>query len=1408
MLARRLWPWLSRGSRHAGQSNTKPASAPHPKGVVERIEKSVLSGWAALPDGRIGNLEIRLGGQALPIAVRRLERLDVAQALKLPPDGRYGFEAPLTPLLWARVPDGMNAKLSVAVDGQELARSFMLSNQALNSGDGDTVPATPGAGSSAIGAIENRRALVVSGWLAETLGQGQPLALWAAGQAVQAATWLSPPTTQPLDSDRRVTRFELELPPDIWREGIGNGPIELRLLAGGTDLAGSPWTIDTTALGEEAALQARAQAAMAAADVVHDPGRRQHRELLLLEHAIEAPSLKALSAGQLAHVVELARRYAVNLPALPALGTGPGAGPQPLAEVPASTIAHWAAVRRLHAALDVHGHLPWQQFAAEYAAASGSEEKRLLLLSAMPTLCAQQQIDELAEMVKPAVMALMSASEDVCNLSVAMLLQANSAPGDEVSSLFWRVRDRIDKGWLNTECLADATRVVIARQRRGELGATHAETSLYAVMVALQRYGEDHASRLNDRHLQACMWALTEHAPLLSDYHGAEVVELAIRLYGMQPGFWRQSNAKDALHPLLSMARDFFRTIEAALNRWAPQTPPPLAEVGGPLDFFVRLRNRDAESLLRQMAQALALQASPHADAAPALQAAVSLLERSAPEELVRFAAFPGQPLDIGQRPAATLARQVKAMDATRRSFRESTREFAWASLRKSLAAGESPHQPNRRAEAAQEVHAAIETLASREHGWEGLSIAASAWLAWRDADVSSPGATAGLARLFSHAIEEADPTAAPPAPVTDALHALGTAQARRFDAELAPILAHAQQALRQRFPHCLPAIDAALATRDTLLQCPHALADTLVVVYSCCKYLPTRIPKLRDTWLQSLKAIGVPYLALVGGGNNRIDGDVLALDVSDAYEDLPAKTLAMIEWVFHHTNFQRLYKIDDDCYVHAEKLFADGRHRPYHCHGRLLYREPGSTDRRWHQGKSTSERARHALDKSPEPSIYADGGSGYNLSRFAMASILNARHTPRGERLVRSSFMEDKLVGDLLALGGIEADGRDYPTLIRRRTHAGGIAVNMVENTFLPSTASPTVMAHLDGVEEMDSVHAGRLGSALRPARIWPTYTAPKLGFNTNQLELLSPTARLAHLAAAPVIVVAVARNERTLLPHFLAHYRHLGAGHFVIVDNLSDDGSREWLLAQPDVTLYSADTDYRHSHFGVTWQEAVLGAHGLGRWAVLADIDEFLVYRGSSTRPLPTLAGELQAQGADAALVLMVDMYPQGDLDEADFATTDPFEAAGCHDQRPLLHWRLGAGAYSNSDNYLSALRHRLIPDSAPNMYTSQKVALLRYRPWMRLSEGLHCASGVSRSRERLAFAHFKYHRGFREKVMQEIARKQHFDNASEYRRYMNMLSEAGGRFFDPALSQHYQGADALLDMLEKQLGPAVRA
>jgi glycosyltransferase involved in cell wall biosynthesis len=277
-------------------------------------------------------------------------------------------------------------------------------------------------------------------------------------------------------------------------------------------------------------------------------------------------------------------------------------------------------------------------------------------------------------------------------------------------------------------------------------------------------------------------------------------------------------------------------------------------------------------------------------------------------------------------------------------------------------------------------------------------------------------------------------------------------------------------------------------------------------------------------------------------------------------------------------------------------------------------------------------------------------------------------------------------------------------------------------------------------------------------------------------------------------VLVVCVVRNERAMLPHFLAHYRRLGAAHFVFVDNGSDDGTRDWLLAQPDVVLYAADTDYRDSHYGVAWQQAVLAAHALGKWVVVADADELLLYRDCETRTLPAVVRELARQGHDAAQVLMLDMYPRGALRDTDFARVAPATAANWFDRTPLLRWHLGAGLYSNTSNWLSALRHRLIPHSPPNAFTAQKTALFRYRPWLRLSEGLHYAAGAMLAPEPLFFGHYKYHAGFREKVLREIERKQHFDGASEYAHYLHMVGADDATLFDADISVRLDGSGSL--------------
>ena len=75
----------------------------------------------------------------------------------------------------------------------------------------------------------------------------------------------------------------------------------------------------------------------------------------------------------------------------------------------------------------------------------------------------------------------------------------------------------------------------------------------------------------------------------------------------------------------------------------------------------------------------------------------------------------------------------------------------------------------------------------------------------------------------------------------------------------------------------------------------------------------------------------------------------------------------------------------------------------------------------------------------------------------------------------------------------------------------------------------------------------------------------------------------RTATLPAQPILLLSTMRNERIRLPYFLAYYRRLGIDHFLIVDNGSDDGTREYLADQPDVSVWSATAGYKQSRFGM---------------------------------------------------------------------------------------------------------------------------------------------------------------------------------------------------------------------------------
>lgn len=607
-----------------------------------------------------------------------------------------------------------------------------------------------------------------------------------------------------------------------------------------------------------------------------------------------------------------------------------------------------------------------------------------------------------------------------------------------------------------------------------------------------------------------------------------------------------------------------------------------------------------------------------------------------------------------------------------------------------------------------------------------------------------------------------------------------------------APALHQPARRLAQR-KTLLPSVLAVLERLDlpgiTQLNAPiegSALFDTIVIVFSCAPYLDTRIPALRTGWLSLLEELGVPYLVMVGDGDGTRYGDTVHLDAPDDYEGLPQKTLAAIKWVHDNTAFGHMLKIDDDCFLNAPLFFNSLSYRKFDYYGRRLHRVPGQMDRIWHQAKSTSVRGKRDLDKSPEPSEYADGGSAYALSRTAMVAALEAAASPEGRQLINVSFMEDKMLGDLLAMRGIHVAQQDYRISIRRRMFGNSIPVPSWLNSFFPSAGAPLQLVHLDTHLDQAKALEHLASPALLPRKIWPSYQDVKLGYQSNALELISSEESVARARSAEVAVVACMRNEMFMLPHFLAHYRKLGVSAFLIADNCSDDGTLEYLVQQPDVALFSVDTDYKSSRYGVAWQQAMMSAFRLGKWSLIADADELLVWQEEQRQTLPELLQTPSFLTADAVRIFMLDMYPQGALEQADFSNGDPFTEAGFADAVPFLTNTLSRGPYSDQPCWTSALRHRLIPGSRQNLFVAQKLALLRYQPWMNLSAGLHFVGDAQIAPRELLFAHFKYNADFRRKAEAEVARGQHFNDAEEYRKYLALVCEGRSVVYDPQLSR----------------------
>ena len=247
-------------------------------------------------------------------------------------------------------------------------------------------------------------------------------------------------------------------------------------------------------------------------------------------------------------------------------------------------------------------------------------------------------------------------------------------------------------------------------------------------------------------------------------------------------------------------------------------------------------------------------------------------------------------------------------------------------------------------------------------------------------------------------------------------------------------------------------------------------------------------------------------------------------------------------------------------------------------------------------------------------------------------------------------------------------------------------------------------------------------------------------------------------------VLVACVVKDERARLPWFLHYYRSLGCQEFLFIDNGSSDGTIDYLLEQPDVTLYHAPSDlYNASRSGRDWINILALRHAMRRWLLLADADELLAWPGCEREGLDGLVARAVRMGLNRVFTPMIDVYSNQPCE-----SMRPYEPG-----RPFADW----SEWMDPIRYLKLFwdANRLIVYSGPRMRFKpagkrppimSKQKLYFVEPGGYENYGSHFDSFGRPSPLVAPFLHYKFFHDFKARVHKAIEEGQHWNNAEEYR------------------------------------------
>jgi Glycosyl transferase family 2 len=290
----------------------------------------------------------------------------------------------------------------------------------------------------------------------------------------------------------------------------------------------------------------------------------------------------------------------------------------------------------------------------------------------------------------------------------------------------------------------------------------------------------------------------------------------------------------------------------------------------------------------------------------------------------------------------------------------------------------------------------------------------------------------------------------------------------------------------------------------------------------------------------------------------------------------------------------------------------------------------------------------------------------------------------------------------------------------------------------------------------------------------------------------------RAISIAPADATAILCVQNEALRLPWLFSFYRSQGVSRFLVIDNLSDDGTTEWLRAQDDAHVFLARGSYSRSLHGTHWVNEVLDSHLADRWALVVDADEVLTYPLAEQLNIVELCAQLDAWRAELLFAFMLDCYGDGPAAQSDYQAGAPFP-----DANPLFdpgpYYIRAAAGQMPPFSVRGGVRHRAFDWSAARTGAPRlrKVPLVKWRKGDAYLGSTHQITGKALAPITGALLHYKFLGAFADRIRADAARPDRPDAGAHYDSYVAGLDADAALTLADGESMRLAGTMQLIEL-----------